>query len=89
MKIEIEVDIEHPECTSFPYWIIIDPKQMMEPTTDKVGSMLTGPFFSRQEANDQINTRRHAYSNKARVYCLSGYYSGQYKSQIIEKFGWM
>jgi hypothetical protein len=33
MKIELNVDVEHRESTSEPWWIIIDPTQIMR--TDK------------------------------------------------------
>lgn len=83
MKIEIEVSDKN-EGTSAPYWLIIDPKQMMRVGHDYVASMITGPFFSREEAQAELTGRSYDYSTRAVVYCCSGYRSGKYK-QAIEK----
>jgi len=66
------------EATEAPYWLIIDPDQMMSPKIDRVASMITGPFFSRADADDQLAHRRYDYSAKAGVWCFSGYYSDKY-----------
>lgn len=79
MKIELEVSIEN-EGTAEPYWLILDPHQMMSPDCYDLASMITGPFFSRQEAENVLKSRSHHYSNRAVVYCHSGCYSNQYSS---------
>ena len=84
MKIEIEVSDEN-EATESPWWIIIDPRQMMKPDCFHVANMITGPFFSRKEAEDHLKYRRHAFSKRAVVYCHSGYNSGQYYSKFNRK----
>jgi len=80
MKIEIEVS-ESNEGTSAPYWLILDPTQNMRLDINHLARMITGPFFSREEAEDQLSRRRYDYSKRASVYCMSGYYSGQYKKK--------
>jgi len=81
MKIEIEVSDDN-EGTADPWWLIIDPKQMMSPDAGTVAmSMITGPFFSRKEATDELNSRRYAYSSRAVVWCSSGCYTTQYQLQ--------
>lgn len=67
------------EGTDAPYWLILDPSQMMSPTVDNLAPMITGPFFSREEADCHLNARRYAFSDRAGVWCFSGYWSRQYK----------
>ena len=67
------------EITQSPYWLIIDPHQMMRPDIGTVAHMVTGPFFCREDAEDFMkNVRPHAFSGRARVYCLSGCWSWKY-----------
>ena len=79
MKIELDVSEEN-EGTESPYWLIIDPKQMMRPDVYAVSGMITGPFFSRESAERHLKIRSHAFSKRARVFCHSGYWSEEYKS---------
>jgi rhodanese-related sulfurtransferase len=84
MKIEIEVS-ELNEGTSAPWWVIIDPKQMMKPDPYAVMiGMITGPFFSRESATNFLKAKRHNYSSKAVVYCASGCDSYQYAKAYKE-----
>ncbi len=78
MKIELEVSEEN-EGTESPYWLILDPKQNMDCNIDMLAAQITGPFFSREEAQAHLDARRHAFSKRAHVYCHSGYWSRQYK----------
>ncbi len=73
-------DADH-ECTSCPYWLIIDPKQMMSPDPHQVASMITGPFFSRESAESFLKHNDHRFSKKATVCCRTGIYS-----RLYEKF---
>ena len=67
------------EGTESPYWLILDPRQMFRCDVHELGSMITGPFFSRKDAEDHLKSRSYNFSNHARVYCHSGYYSYKYK----------
>lgn len=67
------------EGTDSPWWVIIDPKQMMKPDYHAVAQMVTGPFFSRVAAENHLKTRRYAFSSRAVVYCMTGYWSQEYK----------
>jgi hypothetical protein len=81
VKLEIEVSEEN-EGTSEPWWMIIDPHQMMSPSASEVAMrMITGPFFSREEAQSVLNSRRHHYSKRAVVWCSSGCYTKQYREK--------
>jgi hypothetical protein len=84
MKIEIEVSDKN-EGTAEPWWVIVDPKQMMspDPYTVMIG-MVTGPFFSREEATQALENHRYNYSSRAVVYCASGCYTNQYKRAYRE-----
>lgn len=86
MKVELEVS-EDNEGTSAPWWVIINPKQNLSKSkeaTHNIASMITGPFFSRQEAEDHLTARSHAFGRNAVVYCMSGYWSWEY-SEAIKK----
>ncbi len=66
------------EMTEAPYWLIIDPHKMTEPSVDEVAGMITGPFFSREDAQAHLEARRHHFSSRACVYCHTGYASQVY-----------
>ena len=78
MKIELEIS-ENNEGTDSPYWLILDPEQNMRATCDSLANQVTGPFFSREEAESHLKGRHYAFSKRAVVYCMSGYWSRQYK----------
>ena len=42
------------EGTEAPWWVIIDPRQMMRADADKVADMVTGPFLSPAEAQEDV-----------------------------------
>jgi hypothetical protein len=77
MNIDLEVSTEN-ESTASPWWVICDPHQMMSPDCYRVMGMITGPFFSREEAKEVLASRRHHYSDRAVVFCASGCYTKQY-----------
>jgi hypothetical protein len=84
VKIEIEVSDKN-ECTAEPWWVIVDPKQMMTPDPHTVMmGMITGPFFSREEAQQALDNHRQNYSSRAVVYCASGCYTYQYRKAYRE-----
>ena len=67
------------EYTESPYWLILDPRQMFRCDANELASMITGPFFSREDAKQHLDNRRYAFSKYAVVYCHSGYWSYKYK----------
>jgi hypothetical protein len=77
MKIEIEISEEN-EATAYPYWMIIPPGR----NSKEIAMMMAGPFFSRQEAQDELDSRRYYYGKKAVVWCLSGNNSRRYRKAI-------
>ena len=79
MKIQIEVS-EKNESTAYPWWMIVEP--VFGGSTNNIAHAITGPFFSREEANAQLDTRRYAFSKKAIVWCASGYQSKSYRDAI-------
>lgn len=81
MKIEIELSEEN-EGTSEPWWVIIDARQNISCDIHVAASQITGPFFSRDEAQDVLDFKRHRFSSRAHVYCLSGYMTRQFKDAI-------
>ncbi len=66
------------EATDIPVWYIVDPKQIMRLDIGFLMSMITGPFFSRQSAEDHLTARRHAYTDNAKVWCDSAFRSSEY-----------
>jgi len=81
VKIELEISDKN-ESTSYPWWTIIDPTQMMKPDPHTVVSMISGPFFSREEADRHLEYNRHHYSDRAIIFCHSGYTSISYRDAI-------
>lgn len=68
------------ECTSYPWWVIVDPRQNMDLSIDMAAFSITGPFFSREEAEETLRRTRYNYSKRAVVYCKSGCYTEQYQA---------
>lgn len=81
MKIELELS-ERNEATEAPWWVILDPWQMMLPSAEQLADMVTGPFFSRESADRELLLNRHRYGNRAVVYCMTGRWSPEYKAAI-------
>ena len=83
MKIEIDVS-EDNEGSANPWWAIVDPKQNMSMDVHVAADQITGPFFSRDDAQFFLETTRYNFSHRAKVYCFSGYKSNQYRRAINE-----
>ena len=66
------------EFTDSPYWLILDPEQNLSRDIDLLAGQITGPFFSREDAQSFLNKTRYNFSNRAKVYCLSGAKSAKY-----------
>ena len=84
MKIEIEVSEEN-ESTRAPWWMIIDPKQNFctgRDASHNIAGMITGPFFSRKEAQSVLDGQRYNFGRGAVVFCASGHANRNYCQQI-------
>lgn len=84
MEIKLIVSEEN-EGTESPWWMIIKPQQNFskgEQGICNIAGMITGPFFSREEAEDELKNRRYDYGQNAVVWCASGYNSWQYKNAL-------
>lgn len=81
MKITLEVS-EKNESSVAPWWVIIEPKQNMSLDIFQSASQVTGPFFSRESAQEFLTSARHDFSKRAVVFCMSGCYSKQYCDAI-------
>jgi len=86
LKISLEIS-EANECTSFPWWVIVDPLKNMRLDVDTAAAQIEGPFFSREEAEAELKATHYNYSKRACVYCMSGYHSRQYK-EAYKKAGY-
>lgn len=83
MKIQLDIS-EKNEGTRSPWWTIIDPRQNLKTDVDgiyNIASMITGPFFSREEATQYLQNHRYNFGKNAKVYCHSGCY-GQYGRKV-------
>lgn len=72
---------EKNEGTSYPFWIIIDPRQNFEVNSNgihNIASMITGVWFSREEAQEFLDRTRYNFSKNAKVFCHSGCYSNDW-----------
>jgi hypothetical protein len=86
MRVTVEVSEEN-ESTRAPWWMIINPRQSMRTGRDAchaIAGMITGPFFSRAEAQAHLDAKQYNYGPGAVVYCHSGHASGAYCRQIEE-----
>jgi len=86
MKISIDIS-EQNESTAYPWWMIIKPSQnfkVNEQGICNIAFMITGPFFSREEAELELSTRRYDYGPNAKVWCGRGYRTGSYRKAIDE-----
>ena len=72
------------EGTSAPYWLIIDPRQSFSCDVHEIASMISGPFFSRKDAELYLKGRRYRFGKYAKVYCHSGHYSKKYVDFLDE-----
>lgn len=86
LKITLTVSDKN-EGTRAPWWMIVDPRQNMRCDLYEAASQITGPFFSRKEAQDFLDATRYNFSSRAKVYCHSGCYSRKYDSAISEAEG--
>jgi hypothetical protein len=66
------------EGTAAPYWLILNPRQNMNCDIHDLAYQITGPYFSRTDAENYFNAHRHNFGKNAHVYCLSGCYSYKY-----------
>lgn len=72
------------EATRCPYWMILDPRQMFRCNPHELAGMITGPFFSRKDAQDFLTLTRYNFSKYVVVYCMSGNYSKKYENLCRE-----
>ena len=84
-KITLVVSGKH-EGTAEPWWLIIDPRQNLETKNEQalhnIAGMITGPFFSRVEAQNFLEHTRYNFGKNAHVFCHSGYYTHRYKNAL-------
>jgi hypothetical protein len=89
MKIELEVSDAN-EGTFAPWWMIINPMQNFKTDSEashNIAAMITGPFFSREEAEAVLASARYRYGNGACVYCASGHATLQYRQEMTAAKG--
>ena len=75
------------EGTAFPFWAIIDPKQNFKTNEEgihAIAGMITGIWFSRESAERHLKSRHYEFSENAKVFCFSGYWSGEYREALNE-----
>lgn len=61
-----------------------DPNEHMEGLLDAITSCITGPYFSREDAENHLSGRHYEFSKDAYVYCHSGYWSPKWKALCRE-----
>lgn len=73
------------EATSYPWWAIVNPRPGLcraEHLLGHFASAITGPFFSREAAEEVLRTRRYRFGKHAAVYCFSGHMSPDYTQRV-------
>jgi len=68
---------EQTECTESPWWVIVGPSSL---DLRRPADHITGPFFSRESAEEYLAARRYDFGRKAYVYCKTGCWSEEYKA---------
>ena len=71
------------ENNRYPFWVIINPRQNFEVGVQgvhNIAGMITGIWFSREEATSFLKAKRHNFSKHAVVYCMSGCYSSDWEA---------
>lgn len=68
--------------TESPWWAIIMPRQIMAKDPQEIAHCIVGVFFSRESAQNHLDSRRYEYGSNAVVYCFSGYWSHEYKEGV-------
>ena len=80
------IDPERCEATAFPFWMIIDPRRVrMSPVDQRINeiaSAVTGPFFSRESAEEFLFNTHYNFSTHATVYCMSGHNSHDWRDLL-------
>ena len=72
---------EKNEGTAYPFWIIIDPRQNFNTGSQglhNIANMITGVWFSREAAEEYLQSHRYNFGPHAKVYCHSGCYSADW-----------
>lgn len=75
------------EGTRAPYWLILDPRQNMSCDVHQMAGGITGPFFCREDAQAFLDATRYNFSDRAKVYCLSGHASRKYVKAVDDLLG--
>lgn len=79
--IEETLKLADNEGTDSPYWLIIDPSgRNIKTKADDIAHCITGPFFSREDADLHLKNRRYNFSGRTEIWALSGYWSSKYKN---------
>ncbi|HEC66990.1 MAG TPA: hypothetical protein ENI23_17070 [bacterium] len=52
--------------------------EVARPSIHEIASRITGPFFSRKDAQEYLDRKHYNFSDEAKVYCHSGWESGKY-----------
>jgi len=69
------------ECTDAPYWLIIDPGgRNIKTKGEEIAHCITGPYFSREDAEEHLKNRRYHFGPRTIVWCASGCWSRKYKA---------
>jgi hypothetical protein len=67
------------EATAAPWWMIVNPQQNMRCDLAEAAFQITGPYFSREDAEEYLKNAKHNFSGRAQVWCASGCYSKKYE----------
>ena len=66
------------ESTAAPWWAILDPGRGRGRRASDIAGAITGPFLTREAAEDYLDDNRHNYGPSAAVWCLSGHASPEW-----------
>lgn len=66
------------ESTAAPWWAILDPGRSGKHTGTNLSGAITGPFLTREAAEDFFEAGRYRFGPHAAVWCLSGHASPEW-----------
>ena len=70
------------DFTNAPYWIIIDPRKIPKKEPGQIARCITGVFFSRESAQQYLDSHCYNFSDHAIVYGCSGHHNFEYWKAI-------
>jgi hypothetical protein len=70
------------DYTNSPFWIIVEPKQILKKDAEQIASCVTGIFFSRESAQQYLDAHCYNFADNTIVYGCAGHHNDEYWQAI-------